>query len=101
MLDNHLLLEVQSDFQGINDIKEHKVIEAKRRLITDKIPTIVVHFDLFNGQVACVEISKIKDNDLNWITRQQMEGQSVLIFRKTFLITKLQKYLISRFHKNP
>lgn len=74
LLDNHLLLEVQSGFQGINDIKEHKVIEAKRRLITDKIPTIVVHFDLFNGQVACVEISKIKDNDLNWITRQQMEG---------------------------
>lgn len=74
LLDNHLLLEVQSGFQGINDIKEHKVLEAKRRLITDKIPTIVVHFDLFNGQVACVEISQIKDNDLNWITRQQMEG---------------------------
>ncbi len=55
-------------------IKEHKVLEAKRRLITDKVPTIVVHFDLFNGQVACVEISKIKDNDLNWITRQQLDN---------------------------
>ncbi len=48
-------------------------LEAQRRLEIDKIPTIVVHFDLFNGQVACVEISKIKENDLNWITRQQME----------------------------
>ncbi len=25
LLDNHLLLEVQSGFQGINNIKEHKV----------------------------------------------------------------------------
>ncbi|EDH2465871.1 restriction endonuclease, partial [Campylobacter jejuni] len=29
------------------------------------------------GQVAFVDISKIQNNDLNWITRQQMEGQSV------------------------
>ncbi|GAA7556173.1 restriction endonuclease [Helicobacter pylori] len=89
LLNNHLLLEVQSGFQGINDIKEHKVIEAKRRLITDKIPTIVVHFDLFNGQVACVEISKIKDNDLNWITRQQMEGQSVFNISQNFFDYKI------------
>ncbi|RVY52246.1 restriction endonuclease [Helicobacter pylori] len=89
LLDNHLLLEVQSGFQGINDIKEHKVLEAKRRLITDKIPTIVVHFDLFNGQVACVEISKIKDNDLNWITRQQMEGQSVFNISQNFFDYKI------------
>lgn len=47
-------------------LKNIKFIEAKRRLITDKIHTIVVHFDLFNGQVACVEISKIKDNDLRF-----------------------------------
>ncbi|EJB71696.1 putative non-functional type II restriction endonuclease [Helicobacter pylori Hp A-8] len=97
LLDDHLLLEVQSGFQGINDIKQHKVLEAQRRLITDKIPTIVVHFDLFNGQVACVEISKIKDNDLNWITRQQMEGQSVFNISQNFLITKLQKCLIRYF----
>ncbi|GAA7240083.1 hypothetical protein ID0467_13860 [Helicobacter pylori] len=89
LLDNHLLLEVQSGFQGINDIKEHKVLEAKRRLITDKIPTIVAHFDLFNGQVACVEISKIKDNDLNWITRQQMEGQSVFNISQDFFDYKI------------
>ncbi|GAA8345156.1 hypothetical protein HpDR29_03750 [Helicobacter pylori] len=88
-MDNHLLLEVQSGFQGINDIKEYKVLEAKRRLITDKIPTIVVHFDLFNGQVACVEISQIKDNDLNWITRQQMEGQSVFNISQNFFDYKI------------
>ncbi|GAA8929131.1 hypothetical protein BTM233_14410 [Helicobacter pylori] len=65
-------------------LKNIKVLETKRRLITDKIPTIVVHFDLFNGQVACVEISKIKDNDLNWITCQQMEGQSVFNISQNF-----------------
>ncbi len=65
------------------------VIETKRRLITDKIPTIVVHFDLFNGQVACVEIFKIKDNDLNWITRQQMEGQSVFNISQNFFDYKI------------
>lgn len=89
MLDNHLSLEVQSGFQGINDIKEHKVLEAQRRLITDKIPTIVVHFDLFNEQVACVEISQIKENDLNWITRQQMEGQNVLNISQNFFDYKI------------
>ncbi len=89
MLDNHLLLEVQSGFQGINDIKQHKVLEAQKRLEMDKIPTMVVHFDLFNGQVACVEISKIKDNDLNWIIRQQMEGQSVFNISQNFFDYKI------------
>ncbi len=89
LLDDHLLLEIQSGFQGINDIKQHKVLEAQRRLEIDKIPTIVVHFDLFNGQVACVEISKIKENDLNWITRQQMEGQSVFNISQDFFNYKI------------
>ncbi len=70
-------------------LKNIKVLETKRRLITDKIPTIVVHFDLFNGQVACVEISKIKDNDLNWITRQQMERQSVFNISQNFFDYKI------------
>ncbi|EOI6145202.1 restriction endonuclease [Campylobacter coli] len=75
-IDNYRL-EIQSGFQGINDIKEHKVREAKNILNDKNIKTLVIHFDLFNGQVAFVDISKIQDNDLNWITRQQMEGQSV------------------------
>lgn len=70
-------IEVQSGFQGINDIKEHKVREAKAVYENTKIQTLVIHFDLFNGQVAFVNISRIKNNDLHWITRQQMEGQSV------------------------
>lgn len=74
---NHYRIEVQSGFKGINDIKQHKVLEAKRIYLENKIETIVLHFDLFNGQVAFVNIAHISENDLNWITRQQMEGQTV------------------------
>ncbi|EJB52126.1 type II restriction enzyme [Helicobacter pylori Hp M2] len=39
--------------------------------------------------MACVEISKIKENDLNWITRQQMEGQSVFNISQNFFNYKI------------
>jgi hypothetical protein len=70
-------IEVQSGFQGINDIKEHKVREAKRVFEETQVQTVCIHFDLFNGQVAFVQLNSIKENDVHWITRQQMEGQSV------------------------
>lgn len=74
---NNYRIEVQSGFQGINDIKEHKVREAKRVFAGKGLRTIILHFDLFNGQVAFIDISEIEEDNLNWITRQQMEGQSV------------------------
>lgn len=80
----NMRLEVQSGFQGINDIKEHKVREARVVFEQDKLKTIVLHFDIFNGQVAFVDISRIEDNDLNWITRQQMEGQSVFNIEQNY-----------------
>ena len=49
-------IEMQTGFTGINDIKEHKVIEAKRLFQEQKIETIAIHFDLFNGQVAFFKI---------------------------------------------
>lgn len=70
-------IEVQSGFQGINDIKEHKVREAKRVFFEKDFRTLILHFDLFIGQAAFVDISEIEEDNLNWITRQQMEGQSV------------------------
>ena len=36
-----------------------------------------MHFDVFNGQVAFVRLDTIDDENMNWITRQQMEGQTV------------------------
>lgn len=82
-------IEVQSGFQGINDIKQHKVLEAKRIFSEKNIPTIAIHFDLFNGQVAFVRLDTIEDNNINWITRQQMEGQTVFNIDQNYFLWKL------------
>ena len=66
-------IEVQSGFQGINDIKQHKVLEARKIKNTDDISSIVMHFDLFNGQVAFIRIDDIEENDINWITRINLD----------------------------
>ncbi|MFO7735579.1 MAG: restriction endonuclease [bacterium] len=62
-------LEIQSGFQGINDIKQHKVLEAKKIKRGENISSMAIHFDLFNGQVAFVKIDEIDDDSVNWITR--------------------------------
>lgn len=82
-------LEIQSGFQGINDIKQHKVLDAKTRFRQDNIETYGIHFDLFNGQVACINLSKIEDNDLNWITRPQMEGQVVFNINQGYFLWRI------------
>lgn len=82
-------IEVQSGFQGINDIKQHKVIEAKKMKREEKIASLVIHFDLFNGQVAFVKIDEIDDDSVNWITRQQMEGQTVFNIDQNYFTWKL------------
>jgi len=87
--DNVIRFEIQSGYQGINDIKEHKVREAKKQYKENGIISVVIHFDLFNGQVAFVNISQIQDDDINWITRQQMEGQTVFNIDQSFFVWKL------------
>lgn len=82
-------VEMQSGFQGINDIKQHKVLEAKRIKREENISSMVIHFDLFNGQVAFVRLDEIEDNSINWITRQQMEGQIVFNIDQNYFIWKL------------
>ena len=79
-------IEMQSGFSGINDVKEHKVREAKRLFREQGIPTMVIHFDLFNGQVGFIPLEQIEDDSTNWVTRQQMEGQTVFsIDQNSFL----------------
>lgn len=84
-----LRVEVQSGFQGINDIKQHKVLEAKRIKLEHGISSIAIHFDLFNGQAAFVWLDDIDDNNINWITRQQMEGQTVFNIEQNYFSWKL------------
>lgn len=82
-------IEVQSGFQGTNDIKQHKVLEAKKIKREENISSLVIHFDIFNGQVAFIKIDSIEDNSVNWITRQQMEGQTVFNIDQNYFIWKL------------
>ena len=82
-------IEVQSGFQGINDIKHHKVSEAKKIKLDENISSLVIHFDFYNGQVAFVCIDDVDDNSVNWIIRQQMEGQSVFNIDQNYFVWKL------------
>ncbi len=82
-------IEVQSGFQGINDIKQHKVLEAKKIKKEENISSLVVHFDLYNGQVAFVKTDEVDDDSVNWITRQQMEGQTVFNIDQNNFVWKL------------
>lgn len=70
-------LEIQSGYTGVNDIKAHKVREASRAYHQDHMLSYVVHFDLFNGTMAIVDITDIDENNIHWVTRAQMEGQRV------------------------
>lgn len=77
-IDNTIIrLEIQSGYTGVNDIKAHKVREAQRAFRYEQILSYVVHFDLFNGTMAIVDITNIDENSIHWVTRTQMEGQRV------------------------
>lgn len=80
-----VLVEFQSGFSGINDIKQQKVLEAKRQRRDAEAYTVCMHFDVFNGQVAFARLDEIEENDQHWITRQQMEGQNRLQHRSIVL----------------
>ena len=82
-------IEMQSGFTGINDIKQHKVLEAKRVFRDLGFHTLAIHFDLYNGQVAFIKLDEIGDDSVNWITRQQMEGQTVFNIDQNYFIWKI------------
>lgn len=86
---NRIRIEVQSGFQGINDIKEHKVREARRVFGVNGEHSVCIHIDLFNGQVAFVQLDSIQENDMNFVTRQQMEGQSVFSIDQNYFKWRL------------
>ena len=82
-------IDMQSGFTGINDIKQHKVLEAKRVSRDLGFHTLAIHFDLYNGQVAFIKLDEIGDDSVNWITRQQMEGQTVFNIDQNYFIWKI------------
>jgi hypothetical protein len=84
-----VIIEIQSGFTGTNDIKQHKVIEAKKVFNDFRKHTLAVHFDLYNGQVAIIKLDEIEDDSVNWITRQQMEGQTVFNIDQNHFVWKI------------
>lgn len=84
-----VIIEIQSGFTGINDIKQHKVIEAKKVFNESGKHTLAIHFDLYNGQVAFIKLDEIEDDNVNWITRQQMEGQTVFNIDQNYFTWKI------------
>lgn len=87
-------IEMQSGFTGINDIKQHKVLEAKRVFQDKGIHSLAIHIDIYNGQVAFVKLDEIEDGDVNWITRQQMEGQTVFNIDQNHFVWKIIEFPI-------
>lgn len=86
--DRKVRIEVQSGFQGMNDIKQHKISEAEKAKEYGFL-SVMVHFDLFNGQVAFVRADNIDLKDEHWITRPQLEGQLVFNMDQNDFIWKL------------
>lgn len=84
-----LRIEIQSGFQGTNDIKFHKYREAQRLKDEKDISTLLIHFDLFNGLVAFIMLNDIEGDDQQWITRTQMEGQLVFNIDLSYFTWKL------------
>lgn len=82
-------IEMQTGFTGTNDIKQHKVLESKRVFRDLGVHTLAMHFDLYNGQVAFIKLDEIEDDSVNWITRQQMEGQTVFNIDQNYFIWKI------------
>lgn len=50
-------LEIQAGYTGVNDIKQSKILEAKRIYDSEKTESYIVHFDLFNGLAAIINIT--------------------------------------------
>lgn len=71
---NHdVLIEVQSGFTGINDIKQTKAKAAKKRFEKDGTKTVVFHFDLYLGRLAIFEITNLLDTG-NWVKNDKLNG---------------------------
>lgn len=87
--EERIRIEIQSGFTGTNDIKQHKVIEAKKVFRELGMHSLAIHFDLYNGQAAFIKLDEIEEGGVNWITRPQMEGQRVFNIDRNYFIWKI------------
>ena len=86
-----LRAEIQAGFQGKNDIKEHKIIEALRQSKKTGTKTILLHFDIFNGFAAVIDISTLGKKKLTYVQRAAMEGKRVFEIPENWFYWDLTK----------
>lgn len=89
-LTEKIRIEMQTGFTGTNDIKQHKVLEAKRVFHDLGFHTLAIHFDLYNGQVAFIKLDEIEDDSVNWITRINMDEGVVWNIDQNFFFWNLR-----------
>lgn len=77
-------VEAQTGLQGVNDVKEHKVREARTAWLEKRVGTVCAHFDVYNGRAALVPLHEVPDEGVAWVTRPQMEGQRVLAIADSY-----------------
>ena len=72
-----LKVEIQAGFQNKNDLKKHKITEALKQFNKSSSRTILIHFDLFNGKAAVIDITNLGKKRLKYEPRAAMEGKEV------------------------
>lgn len=105
-------LEIQAGYTGTNDIKLSKILEAKNQYDSKKIESYIIHFDLFKGLVAVINIThfskipleayhkafentdvlKIKDEWFKWNLMEKLPCLSEIVvnYSPTLLASVLQ-----------
>ena len=67
-------IEIQAGFTGENDIKRSKAKDARLRK-TAGWDTYILHFDLYNGELAVIDITNLSAiADDKWIKNDRFEG---------------------------
>jgi hypothetical protein len=72
-----LKVEIQAGFQNKNDLKKHKITEALKQFNKCSSRTILIHFDVFNGKAAVIDITNLGNKKLKYEQRAAMEGKEV------------------------
>src|SRR3989344_5811539 len=85
-----LRIEMQSGFNGINDVKQHKVLEAKKVFQNKGIHSLAIHFDFYNWQVALLKLDEIVEDDEHWMTRINLDDGLVYNIDQNFFFWDLK-----------
>ena len=86
-----LKVEIQAGFQNQNDLKKHKITEALKQFNKSSSKTILIHFDLFNGMAAVMDITILGKKRLKYEPRAAMEGKEVFEITDSYFNWDLTK----------